>query len=68
VQDGAEIACCIYGFEPQVDYDVVRVVAGLKHFGPLDAGLLACRRKPVESLEPRRQIADLVLDVQYGYA
>lgn len=39
----------------------------LVHLSLLDSGLLARRREPLERLEPRREITDLMLDVQYGH-
>jgi hypothetical protein len=68
MQEGAEIACRVHAFEAKVDHDVVGVVAGLEYRSVPDARRLACGCESLKCLEPRIQIADLVLDVQNGRA
>jgi hypothetical protein len=45
----------------------VRVIGWLEHRSLPDARSLACGRESLKCLEPRTQVADLVLDVQYGH-
>jgi Saccharopine dehydrogenase NADP binding domain len=45
----------------------MRVIGRLEHLGLLDSRLLTRRRESLEGVEPRRQITDLVFDVQYWH-
>src|SRR5882757_7617775 len=68
MQERAEIGCRIDSFEGQIYDDVVRVAGWLEHRSLPDARGLACGCESLKCLEPRIQIADLMLDVQNGHA